>query len=927
MKLDLKMEENEQAISLITDDYLTKLKKALVLIMNDLPDNRDDTVNAKLLDSIKFEIANNKQKNLIEFLNLFIQNEILDSKQFKSSITTKDPEVVQFFIDLIQIFTLETNVSATFLCKLLDFLYSYFKSNFNTQFLNESIICCSILNLIISLYDLINVPSNLIESNDYKLFNDIILDTYLFQKDSLLNHLQVDCKSIFVRKTYKKLLNKHLIYLFDQSNKERLDHIINCFSLNNMSYEVKIHNLDVYSDLIRHYFLQKTTSKSIKLNDLSQFFNFSKEKTKYLDSFNTFLNDASIEAFTFIYVYDLINQITNKTKSLNDFMIQNLNSICFHFMKLSQSSLSIDQSFKSSIYKKNIDHLFKFLIYFYSFLNEFQFNNESNSLSVTFIQNICVLLNIDTNEISNQFNAVKLTIKQILIMPLDLSSYKQMELKYQVENYLIPIADKPISLKLLFLKQCIFNLKLFIKKFQYLELFQFISSKQIIYLLRHLDIDLDTKNRLLEILIDYFKSESLLSDSFKELIDLFMDSFCLKLNDSFNDSLFKLLNIYIHSFETNNLSNKMSQIIFNHLNNCQDLDILSQQLSKLFNFLSSLLPVNYQNFQLVVRLLNENDYFVLKKSTNFLSANLETNSDNNESSDNFNEFQDSIFKFFKNLFIAFKSFNTSQLDLESVIFDEKLLKLVENNCLHQTEAFIRREYVDFLVSYQVYQFDLLVKHLNIPTAEINKSNFNIRNVINFFSNLILHDFDWQIQLYCLDYFEIILGIISKSLDTNDCLVANLLNFGSNKTSQLLTNEISDTRLKLLNFSLIEIIFCLTDFFKSIFLTLNDCDQHVVGKVAQLILSLKKNQKINLLIQNFTNTKYSEAKDCLSIDNKQIDYILKFLSESSLEKELNLKLENSCKTSDLYTRNPASILDDIISSYQFEIDDEKFIDCY
>ena len=106
------------------------------------------------------------------------------------------------------------------------------------------------------------------------------------------------------------------------------------------------------------------------------------------------------------------------------------------------------------------------------------------------------------------------------------------------------------------------------------------------------------------------------------MIDLFIDSFCLKLNDSFNDNLFKLLSICIHSFESNNLSNKLSQIIFNHLNNCQDLDILSQQLNKLFNFLSSLLPVNYQNFQFVVRLLNEDDYFVLKKSTNFLSANL-----------------------------------------------------------------------------------------------------------------------------------------------------------------------------------------------------------------------------------------------------------------------------------------------------------------
>ena len=46
-----------------------------------------------------------------------------------------------------------------------------------------------------------------------------------------------------------------------------------------------------------------------------------------------------------------------------------------------------------------------------------------------------------------------------------------------------------------------------------------------------------------------------------------------------------------------------------------------------------------------------------------------------------------------------------------------------------------------------------------------------------------------------------------------------------------------------------------------------------------------------------------------------------------EQELKATLLAAERTGDLYAENPEFILDDIVGSYQFDVDDEKFVDCY
>ena len=60
---------------------------------------------------------------------------------------------------------------------------------------------------------------------------------------------------------------------------------------------------------------------------------------------------------------------------------------------------------------------------------------------------------------------------------------------------------------------------------------------------------------------------------------------------------------------------------------------------------------------------------------------------------------------------------------------------------------------------------------------------------------------------------------------------------------------------------------------------------------------------------------------------QTDTVAHSLLESVPNENLEALVAESRLSSDLYTRQPIAILDDIISSYQFDIDDEKAVDCY
>lgn len=48
---------NNDVAKIEHDDYLVKLERCLLLILNDQPDHRDDTIMTKLLDSLQSQIG------------------------------------------------------------------------------------------------------------------------------------------------------------------------------------------------------------------------------------------------------------------------------------------------------------------------------------------------------------------------------------------------------------------------------------------------------------------------------------------------------------------------------------------------------------------------------------------------------------------------------------------------------------------------------------------------------------------------------------------------------------------------------------------------------------------------------------------------------------------------------------------------------
>lgn len=80
------------------------------------------------------------------------------------------------------------------------------------------------------------------------------------------------------------------------------------------------------------------------------------------------------------------------------------------------------------------------------------------------------------------------------------------------------------------------------------------------------------------------------------------------------------------------------------------------------------------------------------------------------------------------------------------------------------------------------------------------------------------------------------------------------------------------------------------------------DRSVCAAVADLLISIKQN---DLLVSRL---------DCASLNSISMSTLESIVAESKL-------------SSDLYSTCPNAILDDIISSYQFDIDEEKAVDCY
>ena len=316
-------------------NYVMQLKRALDLILNDLPDHQDDTIISKSIDSVKDQLIiefNNSlctsDSSVNATLKEFLLKQIVESKDYILTLSEKDHDIVQFFFNITAVYIqVYGTVDADFIDKTLQFLNLYFKSYLETQFITYPTICCSVLNLLTILYDQVNLcASTNVQKESIQFFNNTVIDQHMFGQKSLQQMLQINCKSIFVRKSYKQLLHKHMIYLIGQKLNnpsihidQRLEALITSLS-RDMPLETRMHNVDIISDIIEN-FLQASDSNNLRnLGYLCMFyskFDFASVELSCLLNCEHLINDASIESLTIVIGFGLFCKLFDAQKILD----------------------------------------------------------------------------------------------------------------------------------------------------------------------------------------------------------------------------------------------------------------------------------------------------------------------------------------------------------------------------------------------------------------------------------------------------------------------------------------------------------------------------------------------------------------------------------------------------------------------------------
>jgi hypothetical protein len=551
-------------------------------------------------------------------------------------------------------------------------------------------------------------------------------------------------------------------------------------------------------------------------------------------------------------------------------------------------------------------------------------------------------------------------------------------------NYLSTLQEKSNVEKSMFLKFCLINCRLFAKKFfngsnESNHLIKYLDIDNVIYILRNLVVDLATKNLLVEFMSDFYLLQSLEttnkehSDNLEKIVNILVQDFSLRLDGSFNDSVFKLVSIYLKTSKLQKPARLLSSITATISSNIsakkdsEHQESFIEQLIMTLKFTNLLLKDQTQlNYTLC--LLSSNDCVILTNVLQLISL-----KSSDQSSDLINDLADSTFAMFQQLFRSLYQAETIfQEDLsviENKIFNEQFIRSIEKLCLIETEAFSRREMIQFLSEFSFYKLKSFVVLLsnNISasnSAEYGSFNLKLWNTCNFFSYFLINELDWQVQLNCLSYFQTVFEFLCSEVSTNKTGVSQIPAF--ERDAKQTKHESSELTRSLTSFSVFEVIFYVSDCSKSLVKCLtsgNYQDKHVLVQCCQLMLLLSKDTRCVALL-NETLTKHNQIYQTdlksnymanmklelatadlelavglpatTQTDSNEIivevdsdddeNYLKKFLDMCG-SFEFEAKLIESQQTGDLYTQNPEGILDDIISSYQFDVDNEKIVDCY
>ncbi|RNA28903.1 hypothetical protein BpHYR1_038074 [Brachionus plicatilis] len=210
---------------------------------------------------------------------------------------------------------------------------------------------------------------------------------------------------------------------------------------------------------------------------------------------------------------------------------------------------------------------------------------------------------------------------------------------------------------------------------------------------------------------------------------------------------------------------------------------------------------------------------------------------------------------------------------DTLLFNDQVMEKILLLCLAESEALLRREYLKFLSKFY----------------SLNPNEY----IGEFFCYFLLYEHDWQCQLYCIDYFDTVLEDLMRQKDGHIAAIC-----------------------------------------ASLATSLDDADQHVVKASCQILTKIKLNFDFGSVMQSLEEPRsglVSRLKQelkwiAVGCEESVLSYNLEKFNGTSLDL-LEEKLSISSQSSDLYAMNDAAILDDIISAYQFDWDDQKALDCY
>lgn len=243
--------------------------------------------------------------------------------------------------------------------------------------------------------------------------------------------------------------------------------------------------------------------------------------------------------------------------------------------------------------------------------------------------------------------ALKLKITQYLVSSLYVK-LNNSNSPTAIENYLLLLNELSFDHRKLALAQGVSSLRQFTRKFQPFaaKMLQFVESNQIIYLLKHVNLENSFKTELLNLMSDVFSTISLLNSSQADYLmhlfqyvetnlDIDQDNLTSVQFRLISECLAKLIN---RPVDLDRLASRLISLIAPNNTrslaelNCMQLQIISceskepspelAKLTRLIEFLIDLLckKPNDFKFDLVMKVLKSDDYRMLKTCLNFLLA-------------------------------------------------------------------------------------------------------------------------------------------------------------------------------------------------------------------------------------------------------------------------------------------------------------------